>query len=80
VVATGHRSANEKVPGLGPFDGPGHSLMSAPEAEELNEAIAHLLHQPGPVVVAAAPGASCIGPAYEFAFEIDHLLRRRRLR
>ena len=29
VVATGHRSANEAVPGLGPFDGPGHSLMSA---------------------------------------------------
>ena len=32
VIATGHRSANEAVPGLGPFDGPGHSLMSAPEA------------------------------------------------
>ena len=28
VVATGHRSANEAVEGLGPFDGPGHSLMS----------------------------------------------------
>ena len=80
VIATGHRSANEAVEGLGPFDGPGHSLMSAPEAEELNGAIARLLHDPGPVVVGAAPGASCIGPAYEFAFELDHLLRRRGLR
>ena len=25
VLATGHRSANEAVPGPGPFDGPGHS-------------------------------------------------------
>ncbi|MGH9122890.1 MAG: NAD(P)/FAD-dependent oxidoreductase, partial [Acidimicrobiales bacterium] len=36
VIATGHRSANEAVEGLGPFAGPGHSLMSAPEAEELH--------------------------------------------
>jgi sulfide:quinone oxidoreductase len=32
VIATGHRSANEAVTGLGPFDGPGHSLMSPPVA------------------------------------------------
>jgi sulfide:quinone oxidoreductase len=80
VIATGHRSANEAVPGLGPFDGPGHSLMSPPEAQELGDALRRLLADPGPVVVGAAPGASCIGPAYEFVFELDHLLRRRRLR
>jgi sulfide:quinone oxidoreductase len=80
IVATGHRSANEAVEGLGPFDGPGHSLMSPPEAEELGGAIRRLLEDPSPIVVGAAPGASCIGPAYEFAFEADHLLRRRRMR
>lgn len=80
IIATGHRSANEAVPGLGPFDGPAHSLMSAPEAEELRTAIGVLVADPAPVVVGAAPGASCIGPAYEFAFELDHLLRRRWLR
>ncbi len=80
VVATGHRSANEAVPGLGPFDGPGHSPMSAPETEELAQAIRRLLAEPGPVVVGAAPGASCIGPVYELAFCLDHLLRRRGLR
>ncbi len=80
VVATGHRSANESVPGLGPFDGPGHSPMSAGETEELAQAIGRLLTEPGPVVIGAAPGASCIGPVYELAFELDHLLRRRKLR
>jgi sulfide:quinone oxidoreductase len=80
VVATGHRSANEAVPGLGPFDGPGHSPMSAGETTELAQAIRRLFTEPGPVVVGAAAGASCIGPLYELAFELDHLLRRRRLR
>ncbi len=80
VVATGHRSANESVEGLGPFDGPGHSPMSAKETTELAAAIRALLADPGPIVVGAAPGASCIGPVYELAFELDHLLRRRRLR
>lgn len=80
VIATGHRSANEAVPGLGPFDGPNHSPMSAPETVELAQAIRRLLVEPGPVVIGAAPGASCIGPVYELAFELDYLLRRRRLR
>ena len=80
VIATGHRSANEAVPGLGPFDGPGHSLMSPPEAEEARTALSAFLDEPGPMVIGCAPGASCIGPAYEFAFEIDHLLRKRKMR
>lgn len=80
VIATGHRSANEAVPGLGPFDGPGHSLMSPPEAEEARTSLAAFLDDPGPMVIGCAPGASCIGPAYEFAFEIHHALKRRRLR
>jgi len=80
VIATGHRSANEAVPGLGPFDGPGHSLMSPPEAVEARDALRNFLENPGPVVAGCAPGASCIGPAYEFVFELDHLLRRRKMR
>jgi len=80
VIATGHRSANEAVPGLGPWDGPGHSLMSPLEAEEAREGLKGFLRELGPIVVGCAPGASCIGPAYEFAFEIDHLLRKRKIR
>ncbi|WP_133513237.1 NAD(P)/FAD-dependent oxidoreductase [Candidatus Thiosymbion oneisti] len=80
VIATGHRSANEAVPGLGPFDGPGHSLMSPPETEEARDALRTFLEAPGPMVIGCAPGASCIGPAYEFLFQVDYLLRRRRMR
>jgi sulfide:quinone oxidoreductase len=64
VIATGHRSANEAVPGLGPFDGPGHSLMSPREAEEAGESWRRFLEEPGPMVIGCAPGASCLGPAY----------------
>ena len=80
VIATGHRSANEAVAGLGPFDGPGHSLMSPPETEEARDTWSKFLDDPGPVVVGCAAGASCLGPAYEFAFEIDHALKRRKMR
>jgi sulfide:quinone oxidoreductase len=80
VIATGHRSANEAVSGLGPFDGPGHSLMSPPEAEEARETWATFLQDPGPVVVGCAPGASCLGPSYEFAFEIHHMLQQQEQR
>ncbi|TAN25025.1 MAG: sulfide:quinone reductase, partial [Actinomycetota bacterium] len=47
MIATGHRSANEAVSGLGPFSGPGHSLMSPSEASELRGALARFLESPG---------------------------------
>ncbi len=80
VIATGHRSANEAVPGLGPFDGPGHSLMSPREAEEAGDAWRSFLEDPGPMVIGCAPGASCLGPAYELAFEVDHALKKSKMR
>lgn len=79
VIATGHRSANEAVPGLGPYDGPGHSLMSPPEALEARDTLAAFMQDPGPMVIGCAPGASCIGPAYEFLFEVHHALKSRKL-
>jgi sulfide:quinone oxidoreductase len=54
--------------------------MSPPEAKEAGETLETFLKRPGPMVVGCAPGASCIGPAYEFVFEIDHRLKRSRIR
>lgn len=80
IIATGHRSANEAVPGLGPDGGPGHSLMSPRESVEAGTAWKKFLDAPGPMVIGCAPGASCLGPAYEFAFELDHALKQRKMR
>jgi sulfide:quinone oxidoreductase len=54
--------------------------MSPREAQEAGEAWRRFLDAPGPMVIGCAPGASCLGPAYEFAFEVDHALKRRKMR
>ena len=38
------------------------------------------MKKPGPIVVGAVQGASCFGPAYEFAFILDTALRRAKTR
>ena len=38
------------------------------------------LQDPGPAIIGAMPGASCFGPAYEFAFIFNKDLQRRKLR
>ncbi|HNV80106.1 MAG TPA: NAD(P)/FAD-dependent oxidoreductase, partial [Thermomonas sp.] len=38
------------------------------------------LKDPGPIVIGAVQGASCFGPAYEFAMIVDADLRKRKLR
>jgi sulfide:quinone oxidoreductase len=79
VVATGPDLAFDEVPGLGP-SGYTQSICRADHAEKAKEALERLVEAPGPVVIGAAQGASCFGPAYEFAFILDTELRHRRLR
>jgi sulfide:quinone oxidoreductase len=49
-------------------------------AEQIYEKFQHLVDEPGPVVVGAFPGASCFGPAYEYAAVLDTALRRHKVR
>ncbi len=79
VIATGPRLAFDEVPGLGP-DLYTHSVCTTPHALEAWDAYQKFLKDPGPVVIGAAPGASCFGPAYEFAMILDADLRKRKLR
>ncbi|MDH5425571.1 MAG: NAD(P)/FAD-dependent oxidoreductase [Gammaproteobacteria bacterium] len=79
VIATGPRLAFEEVEGLGP-DGYTHSVCSLEHAESAYGAWQNFIENPGPIVVGAAPFASCFGPAYEFAFIMDTDLRRRKIR
>lgn len=80
IIATGARLAFDEVPGLGPDGGHTHSVCKADHAEKTWAAYQRLIENPGPVIVGAAQGASCFGPAYEFAFLLDHDLRKRGIR
>ncbi|HUX74809.1 MAG TPA: FAD/NAD(P)-binding oxidoreductase [Steroidobacteraceae bacterium] len=79
VIATGPRLAFEEVPGLGP-EGFTQSVCSQDHSAQAWQHYRQFLENPGPVVIGAAPGASCFGPAYETAMIIDTDLRRRKLR
>ena len=80
VITTGPRLAFEEVAGSGPVNGFTHSICTIDHAERAFSAYESFLQNPGPVVVGAMPGASCFGPAYEFAFILDADLRKRKLR
>jgi sulfide:quinone oxidoreductase len=79
VVATGPELAFDEVAGLGPA-GFTQSICRTDHAASAAEAFERFCAAPGPIVVGAAQGASCFGPAYEFALILDTELRRRKIR
>ena len=80
VIVTGPKLAFDEVPGAGPHGGHTHSVCTVDHAERFWADYQQFLANPGPIVVGAMPGASCFGPAYEFAFILDADLRKRKLR
>lgn len=80
VIATGPELALDALPGLGPEGGYTQSVCNPHHAELAHAAWEQFLQNPGPIVVGAAPGASCFGPAYEFALLASHTLRQQGLR
>jgi sulfide:quinone oxidoreductase len=79
VIATGPKLAFDEVEGLGPEEHT-QSVCTIAHAEEAYDDWQQFTDQPGPIVVGAVQGASCFGPAYEFAMIMDTDLRRRRIR
>ena len=79
VIATGPDLAFDEVEGLGP-DGHTVSICKTSHAAEAANAFDAFVDNPGPIVVGAVQGASCYGPAYEFAMILDTELRRRKIR
>jgi len=79
VVTTGPKLAFDEVPGLGPA-GYTQSICTLDHALGARKAYDEFLANPGPVLIGAAQGASCFGPAYEFALILDADLRKRKLR
>ncbi len=79
LIATGPKLAFEEVEGLGP-EGYTTSVCTTDHAEHSNKVYQQFVTQPGPVVIGAVQGASCFGPAYEYAFIVDTDLRKRKIR
>nr|WP_275672661.1 FAD/NAD(P)-binding oxidoreductase [Thermomonas flagellata] len=80
LISTGPKLAFEEVPGSGPDGGYTQSVCTTPHADHAWRAYQEFLKNPGPVVIGAVQGASCFGPAYEFAMIVDADLRKRKLR
>jgi sulfide:quinone oxidoreductase len=80
LVCTGPKLAFDEIPGTGPDGGHTQSVCTTPHAQQAWAAYQAFVEDPGPVVVGAVQGASCFGPAYEFAMMLDADLRKRRIR
>ena len=80
LIATGPKLAFEEVEGLGPVDGHTQSICTVDHAETSWRQYRQFVKDPGHVIIGAVQGASCFGPAYEFAFIMDTDLRKRKIR
>jgi sulfide:quinone oxidoreductase len=79
VITTGPRLAFDEVEGAGPA-GFTQSVCTLEHALKSRTDFERLVADPGPVIVGALQGASCFGPAYEYAFILNTELKRRKLR
>lgn len=79
VITTGPALAFDAIPGAGP-EGYTQSVCTLKHAEQSYQNFKQLVSEPGPVVVGAFQGASCFGPAYEYAFILDKALRDEKVR
>ena len=79
ILCTGPELAFDEIEGLGP-DRFTQSICHVDHAEKANAALDAFMENPGPVIVGAVQGASCFGPAYEFAMILDTEFRKRKIR
>jgi sulfide:quinone oxidoreductase len=80
LITTGPQLAFNEVQGAGPIDGFSHSICTVDHGEKAYEGYQQLLDNPGPVVIGALQGASCFGPAYEYAMIVETALREAKRR
>ena len=80
IITTGPKLAFDEIPGLGPENGFTHSICTLEHSLTTWEDYQKFVKKPGPIVVGAVQGASCFGPAYEFAMILDADLRKRKIR
>ena len=79
VIATGPKLAFDEIEGLGPQANT-NSICDVGHATQAGKKWEAFCRDPGPMVVGAVQGASCYGPAYEYAMLAVTELRRRKIR
>jgi sulfide:quinone oxidoreductase len=79
AISTGPDLAFDEIEGFGP-GALTNSVCHIDHALGAKTAFDTLVANPGPVIVGAVQGASCYGPAYEFAFILDKALRDAKVR
>ncbi len=79
VIATGPKLAFDEIEGMGPGQNT-KSVCHVDHAGLAGEQWEEFCKNPGPIVVGAVQGASCFGPAYEYALTIVSDLRKRKIR
>jgi sulfide:quinone oxidoreductase len=79
VIATGPKLAFDEIEGLGP-QAHTHSICDVGHAATASQNWEAFCADPGPMVIGATQGASCYGPAYEYAMLAVTELRRRKIR
>ncbi|MCB1528189.1 MAG: NAD(P)/FAD-dependent oxidoreductase [Hyphomicrobiaceae bacterium] len=79
IISTGPELAFDEIPGLGP-DHHTQSVCTVEHATHANQKWEEFCKDPGPIIVGAVQGASCYGPAYEYAMIMETDLRKRKLR
>lgn len=79
IIATGPQLAFDEIEGLGP-QGHTQSICHVDHALHASKVWSDFVKDPGPIVVGAVQGASCFGPAYEYAMIMETDLRRRKIR
>ena len=79
VIGTGPELAFDEIEGFGPAAHT-NSICEVGHALKTRDSFETLATKGGAAIIGAAQGASCFGPAYEFAFTLDTALRRRKAR
>lgn len=79
LVASGVSTRFDLVEGLGP-DKNTYSVCTPGHAEAARDGWQKLINDPGPVVVGASQGASCMGAGYEFLFNLEYAARKAGIR
>ena len=79
AIATGPKLAFDEIEGLGP-QAHTNSICHVDHAAAASDRWEAFCKDPGPIVVGAVQGASCFGPAYEYALTAVSDLRKRKIR